>query len=98
MDYVVNTVTGKMVSKKERFGYSLGDVASNLTFTMVTTYLMFFYTDVFGLAPAVVATLFLAARIWDAVNDPIMGIIVDKTNTKWGKCRPWFPGGIERWS
>ncbi len=90
MDYVINTDTKNMVSNKERFGYSLGDVASNLTFTLVTTYLMFFYTDVVGLAPAVVATLFLVARIWDAINDPIMGIVVDKTDTKWGKCRPWF--------
>lgn len=83
-------MSNNLVSIKERIGYALGDTASNLTFSMITTYLMFFYTDVFGLAPAAIATLFLIARVWDAINDPIMGVIIDKTNTKWGKCRPYF--------
>lgn len=80
----------KSVSWLERISYGLGDTASNLTFQMVSMYLMFFYTDVFGISAAVVATLFLVSRIWDAVNDPLMGAVIDRTNTKWGKCRPWF--------
>jgi len=89
--------TARMNNKKtqtvpwlERISYGLGDTASNLTFQMVSMYLMFFYTDVFGISAAAVATLFLVSRIWDAVNDPLMGAIVDRTDTKWGKCRPWF--------
>lgn len=79
-----------LVSWRERISYAMGDTASNLTFSMVTTYLLFFYTDVFGITAATVATLFLVTRIWDAINDPIMGVVVDRTQTRWGKCRPWF--------
>lgn len=60
---------------------------------MITMYLTFFYTDVFGIPAAAMGALFLFSRIWDAVNDPIMGAIADRTNTKWGKFRPyllWF--------
>mgnify|MGYP000934277999 CR=1 FL=1 len=82
-----------MVSWKERIGYGLGDTASNLTFMVVTLYLMYFYTDVVGLNPAAVAVLLLITKIWDAVNDPLMGLIVDRTHTKWGQCRPYFLWG-----
>ncbi len=80
----------KLVSWKERISYGLGDTASNLVFMMITFYLLYFYTDVFGISAAAVATMFLIARVWDAINDLIMGIIIDKTKTKWGKCRPYF--------
>lgn len=80
----------RQVSFLERVSYGLGDTASNLTFTFVNVFLMIYYTDVVGLSPVAVGTLFLVARIWDAINDPIMGIIIDKTNTKWGKSRPYF--------
>ena len=82
-----------MVSWKERIGYGLGDTASNLTFNMVSLYLLYFYTDVVGLNPAAVAVLFLITKIWDAVNDPLMGLIVDRTHTKWGSCRPYLLWG-----
>ncbi|WP_336849625.1 MFS transporter [Staphylococcus nepalensis] len=75
---------------KEKISYGLGDTASNLIFMMITSYLMYFYTDVFGISAAVVGTLFLIARIFDAINDPIIGLFIDKTNTKWGKSRPYF--------
>ncbi|URZ03118.1 MFS transporter [Clostridium felsineum] len=74
----------------EKISYGLGDTASTLTFQMVSVYIMFFYTDVFGLAASSVALLLLSARIIDAFIDPIVGILIDKTNTKWGKCRPYF--------
>ena len=75
---------------KEKVGYSLGDTASNLIFQTVLFFITYFYTDVFGIAPATLATMFLITRIWDAVNDPIMGAIADRTNTRWGKFRPYL--------
>jgi len=83
-------MNNNQVFLKERISYGLGDAASNLIFTMVTTYLMFFYTDVFGLNVAAVGTLFLIARIIDAFDGPIIGVLVDQTSTKWGKSRPYF--------
>jgi Na+/melibiose symporter-like transporter len=78
------------LSFKEKFGYGLGDTASNLYFQMFINFLLFFYTDVFGIPAAVAGILFMVSRFWDAVNDPIMGIIADRTNTKWGKFRPYL--------
>lgn len=77
----------------ERISYGLTDTGYNLVFTMVGTYLLFFYTDVYGVAAAVIAPLFLLARVLDGVTDPFEGIIIDKIHTRWGKCRPfwlWF--------
>ena len=75
---------------KEKIGYSLGDTASNLFFQTFIFFLLYFYTDVFGLPAAVVGTMFLITRIWDTVNDPMMGAIADRTNTRWGKFRPYL--------
>ncbi|MDZ7295532.1 MAG: MFS transporter, partial [candidate division KSB1 bacterium] len=73
------------LSVKEKIGYSLGDTASNLFFQCFMLFLMYFYTDVVGLPAAAIGTMFLVTRIWDAVNDPLMGMIADRTNTRWGK-------------
>ncbi|MBO0992005.1 MFS transporter [Bacillus sp. SD088] len=78
------------LSLKEKIGYGYGDIASNFVWGMVNGYLLFFYTDVFGLAAGAVGTLFLITRIFDALNDPLMGILVDKTNSKHGKARPYL--------
>ncbi len=78
------------LSIKEKVGYSVGDTASNLFFQTIMLFLTYFYTDVFGLPAASVATLFLVTRIWDAVNDPLMGTITDHTKTRWGKFRPYL--------
>lgn len=78
------------ISWKEKAGYGLGDAASSMFWKIFSMYLMFFYTDVFGLAPAVVGTMFLITRIWDSCFDPIVGIIADRTRTKWGKFRPYL--------
>ncbi len=74
----------------EKVGYGLGDTASNLYFQMFVIFLLYFYTDVFGIPAAAAGTLLMVSRFWDAVNDPIMGIIADRTNTKWGKFRPYL--------
>ncbi|MEK4294448.1 MFS transporter [Paenibacillus sp. FSL R5-0914] len=75
---------------RERISYGLGDTASNLIFQMTTLYLMYFYTDVFGLNPGAVAVVFLVARVIDAIVEPFIGAMIDRTQTKWGKCRPYF--------
>ncbi|MBK8945962.1 MAG: MFS transporter [Ignavibacteriae bacterium] len=82
-------LTESVLSLKEKIGYSLGDAASNIYFQTFIIFLLNFYTDVFGLPAAAVGTMFLITRIFDAVNDPIMGTIADRTNTKWGKFRPF---------
>lgn len=78
------------LSIKEKIGYSLGDTASNLFFQTFILFLPIFYTDVFGLPAAAMGTMFLVTRIFDAVNDPIMGTIADHTKTRWGKFRPYI--------
>ncbi|MCU0643934.1 MAG: MFS transporter [bacterium] len=82
-------MTGKL-SIKEKVGYSLGDTASNLFFQTFIFFLLYFYTDVFGIPASAVATIFLVGRIWDAVNDPLMGMLADRTNTRFGKFRPYL--------
>jgi GPH family glycoside/pentoside/hexuronide:cation symporter len=86
---MLQTATGKL-SLKEKVGYSVGDTASNLFFQTFMLFLLYFYTDVVGLSPAAVGTLFLVTRVWDAVNDPLMGTVADRTNTRWGKFRPYL--------
>jgi len=78
---------------KEKIGYGLGDFASSMFWKMFSVYLMIFYTDVFGISAAAVGTMFLVTRIWDAANDPIMGIVADRTETRWGKFRPYLLWG-----
>ncbi len=78
------------LSIKEKIAYGLGDTASNIIFQTVMLFLTFFYTDIFGLSPAVVGTLFLVVRVFDAVTDPLMGALTDRTNTRWGKFRPYL--------
>ena len=78
------------IKTKDKIGYALGDTAGLLTFGLISSFLQMFYTDTLKIDPAKIAVLFLVARIWDAINDPMMGTIVDKTHSKWGKCRPYL--------
>lgn len=75
---------------KEKFSYGFGDLASVLYWQTFMLYLTYFYTDVFLLPAATVATMFLLSRLWDGINDPLMGIIADRTKTKWGHFRPYL--------
>lgn len=75
------------------FVYGLGNFASQLSWTMVSTYLSIFYTDVFGLGVGAVAVLMLIAKIWDGINDPMMGTLMERTHTKWGRFRPYIAVG-----
>jgi GPH family glycoside/pentoside/hexuronide:cation symporter len=75
---------------KEKIGYGLGDTASHFVWDMVGFWILIFYTDTFGITAAAAGTIMLIARIWDMLSDPIMGIIADRTNTRWGKFRPYI--------
>jgi GPH family glycoside/pentoside/hexuronide:cation symporter len=74
----------------EKVGYAMGDAAANLVWRGALAYLAVFYTDTFGLTAAAAAMLFLVVRLSDGVTDIIMGMIADRTNTRWGKFRPWI--------
>lgn len=74
----------------KRISYASGDVACNVVFGMVGTLLTLFYTDYVGISPAVVGLIMLLSRLFDGVSDLIMGVIVERTNSKWGKSRPWI--------
>ncbi len=75
---------------KEKVGYAMGDTASNLFWMTIIFYGAYFYTDVFGISAAAMGVMFFVARFWDAINDPLMGAIADRTNTRWGKFRPYL--------
>ncbi|MDY4173898.1 MAG: MFS transporter [Bacteroidales bacterium] len=79
-----------MVKFYEKIGYGFGDMASSLFWKLFGAYLMVFYTDVFGISAAAVGTMFLVTRIWDAFVDPVVGVVADRTETKWGKFRPFL--------
>ena len=79
-----------MIKLKEKIGYGFGDMASSMFWKLFGAYLMIFYTDVFGLPAAIVGTMFLVTRIWDSVFDPIVGVVADRTSSRWGKFRPYL--------
>jgi GPH family glycoside/pentoside/hexuronide:cation symporter len=75
---------------REKIGYGFGDFASSMFWKLFSVYLLYYYTDVFGIAAATVGTMFLVTRIWDTALDPIIGVISDRVETKWGKFRPFL--------
>jgi glycoside/pentoside/hexuronide:cation symporter, GPH family len=77
------------VPMAEKIGYSMGDGAANLAFQMMMMFQMFFYTDVFGIKATAAGTILLVARLADAFVDPVVGVLADRTQTRWGKYRPW---------
>jgi GPH family glycoside/pentoside/hexuronide:cation symporter len=78
------------LSVKEKLGYGLGDTASHFVWDMVGFWILIFYTDTFGISAAAAGTIMLIARFWDMASDPLMGVISDRTRTKWGKFRPYI--------
>lgn len=78
------------LSFKEKLGYGLGDTASHFVWDMVGFWILIFYTDTFGISAAAAGTIMLIARVWDMVNDPLMGVISDRTTSRWGKFRPYI--------
>ncbi|MBU9723557.1 MULTISPECIES: MFS transporter [Bacillaceae] len=75
---------------REKIGYASGDLASNLIYQTTSIYLLFFYTNIYGISPGAAATMFLVVRLIDAITDPMVGSLVDKTNTRFGRFRPYL--------
>lgn len=94
--------TTARLSFLEKFGFGAGDLASNLLFQTFNMFLLFFYTDVVGLSPGAIFWIFAIAKVWDMINDPIMGAIADRTQSRWGRYRPYLlilaiPYGVSAW-
>lgn len=85
----MNSESGKL-PVREKIGYAFGDASANFVFQTMLIFQLGFYTDVFGITAAAAGTLLLVGRFWDAIFDPLMGVIADRTNTRWGKFRPWI--------
>ena len=81
------------LSFREKAGYGIGDLGFNLYWANISAFLLIFYTDVMGLAAAAVGTMLLVTKIFDAVTDPLMGALADRTSTRWGRFRPWMLWG-----
>lgn len=93
MQNTQNAGTIKRATKAAELCYGLGDLASQFVWTFVGSYLTIFYTDIVGLTPAVVSVIMLVARLWDGINDPMMGLIAERTRSKFGRFRPWIAFG-----
>ncbi|MGA3024286.1 MAG: MFS transporter [Bryobacteraceae bacterium] len=89
----IATAASDKIRFQEKVAYGLGDTASNFYFQMFMNFLLFFYTDVFGIGAAAAGTMLFVARFWDAAIDPGMGVIADRTHTRWGHYRPYLLWG-----
>ena len=86
----MNKIASQQVSLGEKVGYSLGDAAANLVFQMMMIFQLKFYTDVFGLDGTIAGSVLMVASLSAIIVDPTIGLLCDRTNTRWGKFRPWM--------
>ena len=84
------SISGPVLPFGRRLGYGVGDFGFNLFFTTASLYLLFYYTDVLGLSPSTAGWVFAGALVWDAVFDPVMGYVANRTRTRWGRYRPYL--------
>jgi len=82
--------TKKKLSGKEKFAYGIGAVGKDMVYMLSASYILYYYQDIMGVAAWIMGIILLIARVFDAFNDPLMGVLVAKTKTKWGKFRPWL--------
>jgi GPH family glycoside/pentoside/hexuronide:cation symporter len=87
------SASSQRLSFTEKLGYGLGDSASNFFFQVFNIFLLYYYTDIFGIDPALIGIMFMVTKIVDAVSDPVMGLIADRTQSRWGKFRPYLLWG-----
>lgn len=87
---VMSQVAEGEVTGREMFGHAIAGFGQNLIFGLWSSYMLVFYTDIFGISAGVASIIMLLTRVWDGVNDPMMGSIADHTRTKWGRYRPWL--------
>jgi melibiose permease len=85
--------TKKRLTGKERFAYGIGAVGKDMVYMLSASYILYYYQDIMGVSAVAMGVILFAARVFDAFNDPLMGVIVAKTKTRWGKFRPWLLGG-----
>lgn len=90
--------TPRPLSLLEKIGYSCGDAAANFVFMSMVLFQTNFYTDVFGITASAAAAVLLIARAWDALVDPVVGYLADRTRTRWGKFRPWILATALPWA
>ena len=84
------TSNSDRISAKERWSYGIGSIGNNIIYGLMTTYLLYYYSDVYIIPLAVVGTMFIVVRIFDAINDPIFGFLIDNTHSRWGRFRPYL--------
>ncbi len=82
-------MTSKL-SAKEKVAYGIGAVGKDMVYMLSASYILYYYQDILGVSSIAMGIILMAARVFDAFNDPIMGVVVAKTKTKWGKFRPWL--------
>ena len=82
--------TKKKLTGVEKGAYGLGAIGKDMVYMLSASYIQIYFTDVMGISAVAIGILLMVARVFDAFNDPIMGILVAKTKTKWGKFRPWL--------
>ena len=82
--------TKKKLSGIEKFAYGIGAVGKDMVYMLCASYILYYYQDIMGVSAWAMGIILLVARVFDAFNDPIMGVIVAKTKTRWGKFRPWL--------
>lgn len=85
-----NAISDQHIPAREKWMYGVAGLGQNIIYIVVGSFLMFFLTDVYGINPMATGTMMMIARIWDAMNDPIMGFVADGTRTRWGKLRPYI--------
>ena len=81
------------LTAKEKASYGLGAVGKDMVYMLSASYILYYYQDILGVSAIAMGVILMAARVFDAFNDPVMGVIVAKTRTKWGKFRPWLTIG-----